>query len=118
MMFVWSKLSGAKWEDAWEERFHGPLQTGLAITRLPGGKSIRVEVYCARRTEAARIQKEFGGQIRILKNQNWAAKSAESLRPVMIRDSLIVAHTREIAEQMRASRPTRRVLFIPGEMAF
>jgi ribosomal protein L11 methyltransferase len=118
MMFVWSKLSGAQWEDAWEERFHGPLRTGLAITRLPGGRSIRVEVYCERRADAARILKEFGGQIRELNNQNWAAKSAESLRPVMVRSSLIVAHSAEIAEKMRADYPKRHVLCIPGEMAF
>ena len=118
MMFVWSKLSAARWEDAWEERFHGPLRTGLAITRLPGGKTIRVEVYCEHRADTDRIQKEFGGQIRILKQQNWAAKSAESLQPVMIRSALIVAHSAEIAERMRAVHPERKVLCIPGEMAF
>jgi ribosomal protein L11 methyltransferase len=118
MIFVWSKLSAARWEDAWEERFHGPLRTGLVITRLPGGRTIRVEVYCERRVDAARIQKEFGGQIRTLKQQNWAAKSAESLRPVMIRSGLIVTHRAEIAGQMRAVHPDRKVICIPGEMAF
>ncbi|HEX2747339.1 MAG TPA: 50S ribosomal protein L11 methyltransferase [Verrucomicrobiales bacterium] len=118
MMYVWSKLSAAKWEDAWEERFHGPLRTGLAITRLPGGRTIRVEVYCERRSDAARIQKEFGGQIRELKQQNWAAKAAESLRPVMIRNTLIITHSTEAAEKMRAAYPERKVLCIPGEMAF
>lgn len=118
MMHVWSKLSAAKWEDAWEERFHGPLQTGLAITRLPGGKTIRVEVYCQRATDARRIQKEFGGSIRVLKNQNWAAASAESLQPVLVRQALIIAHSEATAEKMRAAHPDRQVLCIPGEMAF
>jgi len=118
MMHVWSKLSAAKWEDAWEERFHGPLQTGLAITRLPGGKTIRVEVYCQRAADARRIQREFGGSIRVLKNQNWAAASAESLQPVLVRQSLIIAHSGETAERMRTAHPERQVLCIPGEMAF
>jgi len=118
MIFVWSKLSAAKWEDAWEERFHGPLRTGLAITRLSGGKTIRVEVYCERKADAAKIHKEFGGQIRTLKQQNWAAKSAENLQPVRIRNALIVAHRTEIADNMRAAHPDRHVLCIPGEMAF
>ncbi len=118
MMYVWSKLSAAKWEDAWEERFHGPLQTGLAITRLPGGKNIRVEVYCTKRPDAARIQKEWGGSIRELKQQNWAAQAAERLQPVIIRDALIVAHNGEIAAEMREKHPDRHVLCIPGEMAF
>jgi ribosomal protein L11 methyltransferase len=118
MMHVWSKLSGAQWEDAWEERFRGPLQTGLAITRLPGGKTIRVELYCQRATDARRIQREFGGSVRVLKNQNWAAVSAESLQPVMVRKSLIIAHSTETAAAMRAAHPDRQVLCIPGEMAF
>lgn len=118
MMFVWSKLSAARWEDAWEERFHGPLRTGLALTRLPGSQTIRVEVYCERRTDAVRIQKEFGGRIRTLLQQNWAAKSANCLQPVMIRSVLIIAHSAETAERMRQEHPDRRVLCIPGEMAF
>ena len=118
MMFVWSKLSSAKWEDAWEERFHGPLRTGLAITRLPGGRTIRVEVYCQRRADAARIMKEFGGSLRELKQQNWAALSAESLQPVMIRSALVIAHSAEVAAKMRAAHPDRQVISIPGEMAF
>jgi len=118
MMFVWSKLSAARWEDAWEERFHGPLRTGLAISRLPGSRTIRVEVYCERRADARRIQKEFGGRVRTLKQQNWAAKSAESLQPVMIRSALIIAHSAEMADKMRAAHPDRHVLSIPGEMAF
>jgi ribosomal protein L11 methyltransferase len=118
MMHVWSKLSGAQWEDAWEERFRGPLQTGLAITRLPGGKTIRVEVYCQHARDARRIQREFGGQLRVLKNQNWAALSAQSLKPVMVRKSLIIAHSKETAAAMSAAHPDRQVLCIPGEMAF
>lgn len=118
MIFVWSKLSAAKWEDAWEERFHGPLRTGLAITRLAGGKTVRVELYCERRSDAAKVLQEFGGRIRTLKQQNWAAKSAESLQPVVIRSTLIVAHSAETADKMRAAHPERAVLCIPGEMAF
>ena len=118
ILHVWSKLSAAKWEDAWEERFHGPLQTGLAITRLPGGKTIRVEVYCEKAADARRIQKEFGGSVRQLKPQNWAAVSAQSLQPVMIRKSLVIAHSEEAAETQRKAHPDRQVLCIPGELAF
>lgn len=118
MMHVWSKLSGAQWEDAWEERFRGPLQTALAITRLPGGKTIRVEVYCRRQSDARRIQREFGGRVRELKNENWAAASAESLQPIMVRQTLIITHSPETAAEQQAAHPDRHVLCIPGEMAF
>ncbi|MDB6138458.1 MAG: hypothetical protein JWO94_1530, partial [Verrucomicrobiaceae bacterium] len=34
-MFVWSKLSGAQWADAWEERFQGGQSMTAVITMVP-----------------------------------------------------------------------------------
>lgn len=117
-MFVWSKLSSTKWEDAWEERFHAAANTNLVISFLPGGKRIRVDVYCHRKENALAIQKQFGGSVRELKNQNWAALSAKSLKPIHVRGRLIIAHTEEMAAKLRAAHPDQQVLCIPGEMAF
>ncbi len=117
-MHVWSKLSAAKWEDAWEERFHGPLQTGLVINYLPGGKTIRIELYSETKRELLKVQKEFGGSIREVKNQNWQAKAAASLQPIKIKNRLIVTHDPATAAAMQAEYPQRIVLCIPGEMAF
>ncbi len=117
-MFVWSKLSSTKWEDAWEERFHAAANTNLVISKLPGGTRIRVEVYCHRETNAKAIQKQFGGSIRELKQQNWAAVSAKSLQPIHVRGKLIIAHTETLAEELRRTQPNQHVLCIPGEMAF
>lgn len=118
IMFVWSKLSSSKWEDAWQERFHAAANTNLVISTLPSGNRIRVEVYCHRKENAEAIQKQFGGSVRELKNQNWAAQSAQSLRPIHVRGSLIIAHTPELAEKLKAAHPDQHVLCIPGEMAF
>jgi ribosomal protein L11 methyltransferase len=117
-MFVWSKLSSTKWEDAWEERFHAAANTNLVISYLPGGKRIRVEVYCNREQNALAIQKQFGGTVRELKNRNWAAESAKSLQPINVRGKLIIAHTEEVAEELRKEHPNTCILCIPGEMAF
>ena len=117
-MFIWSKLSSTKWEDAWEERFHAAANTNLVISLLPGGKRIRVDVYCHRKENALAIQKQFGGSVRELKKENWAALSAKSLKPIHVRGRLIIAHTAEMAEQMRREHPDMEVLCIPGEMAF
>ena len=117
-MHVWSKLSGAQWEDAWVERFRGPLATGLVISSLPGGRTVRVEVYCQDSRTAERIRREFGGSVREVKQQNWAAASAAALRPIRVRDRLVVCHTDEAAAAARAEFPDRIVLCIPGEMAF
>ena len=117
-MFIWSKLSSTKWEDAWEERFHAAANTNLVISLLPGGKRIRVDVYCHRKENALAIQKQFGGSVRELKKENWAALSAKSLKPIHVRGRLIIAHTAEMAEQLRREHPDMQVLCIPGEMAF
>lgn len=117
-MHVWSKLSGAQWEDAWVERFHGPLATGLVISSLPSGRTIRVEVYCERKSDADRIRREFGGTVRSVPSRNWAAQSAAALKPITIRSRLVICHTTETADEMRRLHPDRIVLTIPGEMAF
>ena len=79
-MHVWSKLSSVKWRDAWEERFLGLGQTNAVINELPSGKSIRVDVYCENEKDALAIMEQFGGRIRKLKHENWAAMAAPPLR--------------------------------------
>ncbi len=119
-VWVWSKLSSAKWEDAWEERFHALPDTSLVITLLPGKPTIRVEMYCARKKDADRIQKEFGGAVREVKQQNWAALAVPQIEPIKIRDRFLVVSETEPAalERHRQEHPKRELLNIPVEMAF
>ena len=119
-MHVWSKLSSAKWRDAWEERFLGLGQTNAVIQELPGGKSIRVDVYCNREKEALAIAEQFGGRVRKVKNANWAAMAPPSRKPIIIRDRLLVtgeADPKKIA-QLASMHPARQILSIPAELAF
>lgn len=117
-MYVWSKLSSAKWEDAWMERFYGMPRVHPVITALPKGKTVRVEAYCELKRDAERIQREFGGQVRELKSQNWAAEAAKSLEPVKVRNRLVVTHNEAAWSRAKEDYPDRIVLLIPGEMAF
>ncbi len=119
-MFVWSKLSSPKWEDAWQERFHSEGQTNAVISQLPSGKSIRVEVYCDDREHAEAIQKLFGGSVRELKQENWAAMKPPPRGPIKIRRSLVVTEEADDAEieKVRQSHPGRGVIAIPAQMAF
>ena len=119
-MFVWSKLSSPKWEDAWEERFYSEGQTNAVISQLPSGKSIRVEVYCEDSEHAEAIQKLFGGSIRELKQENWAAMKPPPRGPIKIRDRLVITEESEPAEieKVRASHPGRGIIAIPAQMAF
>jgi ribosomal protein L11 methyltransferase len=119
-MHVWSKLSSAKWSDAWEERFAGLPNTPLVITAIPGRATIRVEVYSETEKQAREIQSAFGGSIRKLKNQNWAALTPDPLPPIKIRDRLLITSESKPAslKQVKAEFPTREVISAPADLAF
>lgn len=119
-MFVWSKLSSEKWMDAWEERFSGNPVLNLVITTVPGSTMIRVDVYAEKRKEVAALIKDWGGRMREVKQQNWAALSKEPMPSISVRDRLVVVSARserEIANEKRA-HPKREVVAIPADMAF
>jgi ribosomal protein L11 methyltransferase len=120
MMYVWSKLSSEKWVDAWEERFAGSTAGSLVITTVPGRKMVRVELYCTKESAAKRVQQAFGGSVRRIKAQNWAAMSAEPPPPVKIRDELVICAARTKAEVAAAKKafPGRGVIAVPPDMAF
>ena len=116
-MFVWSKLSAAKWIDAWEERFSG--NPNLVVEYLKGGKSTRLQLFCETRKEAEAISKQFGGSVRELAKSDWH-KAVEAPRPVKVRDVfLLTAETRKKElDALRKENPKRELIIIPPEMAF
>lgn len=119
-MFVWSKLSSEQWADAWEERFVGAGEQRAVITRIPNRTMIRVEVYCEKRKEADTIKKQFGGSVREIKKQNWAALSSEAPPPVKVRDCLIISGEKDKSKlaDLAKENPKRTVISIPADMAF
>lgn len=116
-MYLWSKLSGAKWADAWEERFAG--NPNFVVEYVKGGKSVRLQVYCANKAEAESIFDLFGGSVRKVKNAEWN-KAPEPPRPLKVRDAFLV--TSEIDEKklaaLRKQYGKRELIVIPPEMAF
>lgn len=117
-MWVWSKLSGAKWEDAWEERFYG--NPNVVISHFKDKPTIRIEVYGPSEAAALEIQEQFGGSIRKVKEQNWAALSPVQAPPLKIRDCLLITQESE-KEKLAALQedfPDRQLISIPPEMAF
>ncbi len=119
-MHVWSKLSAAKWTDAWEERFNGLPDTPSVITAIPGKPTIRIEVYCQTKRRAVEIQKVFGGSIRALKNQNWATMAPAPLPPLKVRDRLIIssASSKQDLQKVQAEFPGRQIISAPADLAF
>ncbi|GAA5480922.1 50S ribosomal protein L11 methyltransferase [Haloferula sargassicola] len=117
VMWVWEKLSGAQWMDAWEERFHG--NPNLVVHVLKGGKSLRVEVFCETGKDAEAIRERFGGRVRELKNADWQ-KPYQIPPPLKIRERFVVTQEDD-AGKLKAMRDTfagREVISIPPEMAF
>lgn len=115
-MHVWSKLSGAKWVDAWEERFQG--NPNLVVEYLKGGKSIRLKLFCATLKEAEAVQEQWGGSVRKMSGE-W--KKPQSLPPaIKIRDTFLLTQESEATALKKLSKqhPKREIISIPPEMAF
>jgi len=116
-MFVWSKLSAAKWMDAWEERFAG--NPNLVIELIKGGKSIRIRLFCNTKEDADAVFEQFGGSVRAVANAEWTAPVAPP-RPLKVRDVFLLTpenRPKELAE-LKKAHPTRELIVIPPEMAF
>ncbi len=116
-MYLWSKLSGAQWIDAWEERFAG--NPNFVLEYIKGGKSVRLQVYCSSKKEADTIFSQFGGSIRKVKDADWK-KAPEAPKPLKVRDKfLVTAETgkKELAA-LRKEFSSRELIVIPPEMAF
>ncbi len=119
-MFVWSKLATAKFADIWEERFAESDDGTLVVTSKPGRPTILVEVYCPEKSRAKAIQKKFGGRVRHLKPQNWAALSSQPPPPVKVRRTFVVCAVRTPVEIAKARKafPNREIIAVPTDMAF
>ena len=112
-MLIWRKLASAKWEDAWVERltFLGP--TRLAIVSLPNRRSLRIEAYHLTRKEADALVRQFGGQVREVRDQ--PVTEPPPRKPLLIRNRLRVVADEQAAAALPGNRPT---LLIPAAMAF
>ncbi len=116
-MFLWSKLSAAKWLDAWEERFEG--NPNLVIELLKGGKSIRIQLFCQTKKDADAVVAQFGGSVRKVMNAEWN-KPVELPRPLKVRDVFLLTAQSEPKDlaALKKAHPKRQIISIPPEMAF
>lgn len=115
-MHVWSKLSGAKWVDAWEERFQG--NPNLVVEYLKSGKSIRLKLYCDTIKEAEVVQEQWGGSVRKMSG-DWK-KPLSLPPPIKIRDTFLLTQESKASalKNLQKEHPQREVISIPPEMAF
>ncbi|MFU8894408.1 MAG: 50S ribosomal protein L11 methyltransferase [Luteolibacter sp.] len=116
-MYLWSKLSSARWHDAWDERFSG--NPNFVLEYLKGGKSLRVKLYCEKEKDARDVVARFGGTFRKVASGEWK-KPVELPRPVKVRDAFLVTAESTPAglAALRKANSGRDVISIPPEMAF
>lgn len=81
---------------------------------------VRLEFYCEAQAPAKAAQKQFGGTVRHLKQQNWAAHSSQTPPPVKVRETFVIctAKTKAEIKQARAKFPNREIIAVPADMAF
>jgi ribosomal protein L11 methyltransferase len=111
--YTWRKLSAAKWEDAWPERL-SEFADRLAITTLPGKKTIRLEVFTLTKRDAERLRRAFGGSVAV-QRQDWLNAPAAPRAPINVRGKLLVVSSAAERDGVGEKRPA---LLIPAGMAF
>lgn len=114
-MWMWEKLSAAKWLDAWEDRFHG--DPAFVVHVLKGGRTLRVQVFRESEKEAEAIVERFGGRVRQLKDADWKTPPPAP-PPVKIRDRFLITQDEAGWAKLAEENPDREVICIPPEMAF
>jgi len=102
------------------ERLGGVAGVQVVITEVPNRKTVRVEAFCEKEADAQLIARAFGGQVRAVKMQNWAALAPEPNKPILVGDKLVVcdAATKTQIRQAHKEFPGREVVAIPAELAF
>jgi len=116
-MFVWSKLSDAKWIDVWEERFAG--NPNLVIEYLKSGRSIRLKLFCQSRKEVDAVAEQWGGSIRKIAGAEWKTPPA-SPAPIKVRNAFLLTQESKptALKALAKQHPNRKLITIPPEMAF
>ncbi len=113
----WTRLTSAKWEDAWVERlrFLGPERT--AFISWPDSRALKIEAYCDAAT-ARRLVARFGGRATRIAPHIWTGRPEAPRGPLAIRGKLKVFADRESWTAWRAAGRKPQGIFIPAGMAF
>ena len=116
-LWLWSKTSSIKWEDVWEERLRFLPPGTLAMLSSPGSRALRLRAYVDAGT-GRRLVKAFGGSLRRLEKAEWNHELAREIRPLAVRNRLVVFSEKRDWEAHRQKSGARPCLWIPASMAF
>jgi ribosomal protein L11 methyltransferase len=119
-MHVWRKTIPIALIPVWEEAFEGIQDVTLVVTQAPAKKQALIEAFGEDRTRVAGLKKEFGGNVAVVKTENWAALAPPPEEPLKIRDRLVIIGAAKVSEIMAAKArfPGREIIAVPPELAF
>jgi ribosomal protein L11 methyltransferase len=119
-MWCWKKKIDKTQEDIWQNLFSNQSEYTLVISKTPKSKSTQLEVYTPKKSDANHLLKEFGGSMSPIKNQNWQALAPPPLKPLIVRNKIIVLSTPSpaILNKEQRANPNHHVISIPPDMAF
>ena len=111
-MWVWTRITSRKWEDAWVERLRFAGEERLTLQYFPNSARMRIQVYCDLKKTVVQIKRLFGGEWKKLKSSDWAPDPAKKRKPIAIRGRLAICT--EASDVKNGCIP----LVIPAGMAF
>lgn len=111
--YCWSRLTAAKWEDAWRESLLYLGSERLAVFILPPGDRIRMELYNLNAPESEALVRKFGGRARRQASLAEQLSPRQPRAPIRIRQRLIIFDREELLPAGETGR-----LHIPSGMAF
>ncbi len=116
---LWTRLTSARWEDAWIERllFAGP--ENLVIKAFPASRTLRLQVY-TNETTGKKLLSFFGGSLRPFNMATWTPPDRARREPLRIAGGLRLHNDREIflKDKNNSSSKKHYPLLIPAAMAF
>jgi ribosomal protein L11 methyltransferase len=113
----WTRLSSAKWEDAWVERLRFLGADQLAFITWPDSRALKIEAYCDEKT-AKQLVKRFGGRATKIAPHIWTGDPARPRAPLAIRGKLKVYSDEPTWKEWRESRKSPLGILVPAGMAF
>lgn len=113
----WTRLSSAKWEDAWTERLRFLAPEQLAFITWPDSRALKIEAYCDAKTAQALV-KRFGGRATKVAPHIWTGDPAKPRAPLAIRGKLKVYSDEPSFRAWRKKGARPPGIFVPAGMAF
>ena len=116
---LWSRLTTARWEDAWIERLRFVGLESLVIKAFPASQTLRLQVYTHKAT-ATQLHKNFGGSVRPFDMKTWTPPAPTRHTAQCIGKNLRIYNNENLLlqDQKKPSFLKKKFLFIPAGMAF